>query len=90
MYRGLDLARDTYHGLKMRPVVARPVVQPVAASPVDSFLDSLEAREDALEYRWYERSARVSSLVGTLTRAHDTHTHIFDLGMCITCNKRER
>lgn len=77
MYRGLSLARDTYNGFPLRPVRARPVVQPVAA-------------HEPIEHRWFDGDARVSSLVGTLPRALDEHTHIFDLGMCITCNKRER
>src|SRR5574343_1103896 len=64
MYRGLDLARDTYQGFKLRPVQARQPVQPVAAQP--SFDEVLEPREDALEDRWHDRDAKVSSLVGTL------------------------
>lgn len=55
MYSGRDLARDTYAGIKMRPVRARTVMrQPVAAETVKP-----------LYVGWSEGRAKVSSLVAT-------------------------
>jgi hypothetical protein len=56
-YGGLSLARDTYAGIKMQPVKARPVVQPVAAEDVKP-----------LYAHWSDGQKRVSSLVGTFKR----------------------
>jgi len=52
MYSGRDLARDTYHGIKMQParrVRAAAPMQPRAASPV---------------VPWYE-SGKVKSIVAS-------------------------
>lgn len=86
MYSGLDLVRDVHHRFDMQParrfraVRAAPIVQPQAECP---------------PIPWYERSGKVRSLVGSLPnsfdmqRSFDGHAHVFDAGMCITCNKRE-